>query len=152
MACKPFLWVICVTPIEMEKKEEIVEERKDDKGKSKWQCRNNRNSNTAPSLTCCKYSRPLPPLYHPWWGLPDANASHLISENITETWDFYFSNMTCGYTTYQMTTEKHRTHKCILPTDFGRTGLSKQCRPRSDTKECGVWSGSTLTATDPVVF
>ena len=29
---------------------------------------------------------------------------------------------------------------------FRQTGLDKQCRPRSDATERGVWSGSTLIA------
>ena len=33
---------------------------------------------------------------------------------------------------------------------FGQTGLSKQCRPRSDAAECGIWSGSILFATHSV--
>ena len=32
-----------------------------------------------------------------------------------------------------------------------QTGLSKQCRPRSDAKECGIWSGSILFTTHPTV-
>ena len=34
---------------------------------------------------------------------------------------------------------------------MGQTDLSKQCRPRSDAT-CGIWSGSTLFATFPVVL
>ena len=35
---------------------------------------------------------------------------------------------------------------------FGQTVLSKQCRPRSDAAERGVWSGSTLFATHPAIL
>ena len=35
---------------------------------------------------------------------------------------------------------------------FGQTGLSKQCRPRSDAAKRGVWSGSTLLATHPAIL
>ena len=35
---------------------------------------------------------------------------------------------------------------------FGQTGLSKQCRPRSDATERGVWSGSALFATHPAIL
>ena len=43
--------------------------------------------------------------------------------------------------------------KCpYLPYVFGKTGLSKQCRLRSDAGKCGVWSGSTLFATYPAIF
>ena len=35
---------------------------------------------------------------------------------------------------------------------FGQTGLSKQCRPRSDATERGVWSGSTLFAIHPAIM
>ena len=35
---------------------------------------------------------------------------------------------------------------------FGQTGLSKQCWPRSDAAERGVWSGSTLFATHPTIL
>ena len=35
---------------------------------------------------------------------------------------------------------------------FGQTGLSKQCRLRSDAAECGIWSGSTLFATDTAIL
>ena len=35
---------------------------------------------------------------------------------------------------------------------FGKTGLSKQCRPRSDSSERGVWSGSTPFATPPAIL
>ena len=35
---------------------------------------------------------------------------------------------------------------------LGHTGLSKQCTPRSDATERGVWSGSALFATHPVTF
>ena len=31
------------------------------------------------------------------------------------------------------------------------TGLSKQCRPRSDAAKRGVWSGSTLFATHAAI-
>ena len=34
----------------------------------------------------------------------------------------------------------------------GQTGLRKQCRPRSDAAERGVWSGSTLFATQPAIL
>ena len=40
----------------------------------------------------------------------------------------------------------------ILPYLFGQTGLSKQCRPRSDATECGIWSGSTLFDTHQVIL
>ena len=39
-----------------------------------------------------------------------------------------------------------------LPYVFGKTCLSKQCRPWSDAAECGVWSGSTLFATHPEIL
>ena len=35
---------------------------------------------------------------------------------------------------------------------FRQTGLSKQCSPRSDAAERGVWSGSTLIATHPAIL
>ena len=35
---------------------------------------------------------------------------------------------------------------------FGKTGLSKQCRSRSDATECGTWSGSTLFATHQTIL
>ena len=35
---------------------------------------------------------------------------------------------------------------------FGKTVLSKQCRPRSKATECGVSSGSTLFATHPAIL
>ena len=35
---------------------------------------------------------------------------------------------------------------------FGKTDVSKQCRPWSDAAECGVWSGSTLFATHPAIL
>ena len=35
---------------------------------------------------------------------------------------------------------------------FGQTGLSKQCKPRSDAAECGVWSGSTMFVTHPAIL
>ena len=34
---------------------------------------------------------------------------------------------------------------------FGQTGLNKQCRPRSNSAERGVWSGSTLFASHPAI-
>ena len=40
----------------------------------------------------------------------------------------------------------------IVLYEFGQTGLSKQCRPGSDTTEHGVWSGSTLFATHPAIL
>ena len=33
-----------------------------------------------------------------------------------------------------------------------QTGLSKQCRLRSDATKCAVWSGSTLFATHPTIL
>ena len=33
-----------------------------------------------------------------------------------------------------------------------QTGLSKQCRPRSDATEHGIWSGSTLFATPSKIY
>ena len=35
---------------------------------------------------------------------------------------------------------------------FGQTSLGKQCRPRSDAAERGVWSRSTLIATHPAIL
>ena len=35
---------------------------------------------------------------------------------------------------------------------FGKTSLSKQCRPRSDAVHRSVWSGSTLFATHPAIL
>ena len=35
---------------------------------------------------------------------------------------------------------------------MGQTGLSTQCRPRSDAAECSIWSGSTQFATNKAVF
>ena len=39
--------------------------------------------------------------------------------------------------------------KSYLSKVFRQTGLSKQCRPRWDAAECGIWSGSALFATHP---
>ena len=45
---------------------------------------------------------------------------------------------------------------CILNvhehTVLGKTGLSKQWKPRSNKTACGIWSGSTMFATHPSVF
>ena len=35
---------------------------------------------------------------------------------------------------------------------FRQTALSKQCRPRFDAAECGVWSGFTLLATNQAIL
>ena len=35
---------------------------------------------------------------------------------------------------------------------FGQTGMSKQRRPRSDATKRGVWSGSTMFATQPAIL
>ena len=40
----------------------------------------------------------------------------------------------------------------VFTLKIGQTGLSKQCRLRSDAAERGVWSGSTLFSTQPAVF
>ena len=39
-----------------------------------------------------------------------------------------------------------------LPEVLGQTYLSKQCKPRPDVAEHGIWSGSTLFATYPAVL
>ena len=39
-----------------------------------------------------------------------------------------------------------------LPYVLGLAGLCKQCRPRPDTTERGVWSGSTQFVTHPDFF
>ena len=37
-----------------------------------------------------------------------------------------------------------------IPYVFGRVDMSKQCRLKSDSAECSVWSGSTPFATPPL--
>ena len=43
-------------------------------------------------------------------------------------------------------------HITVLILRIWTDRLGKQCRPRSDAAECGVWSGSTLFATHPALL
>ena len=56
------------------------------------------------------------------------------------------------YASYHCLNLKFFIRTTDLPQVFRQKGLGKQCRPRSDAIECGIWSGSTPFATQLVVF
>ena len=76
---------------------------------------------------------------------------------VSPKWKYVILNLVLfGLLTLPLTLRKknylNTNTKSTFTQRFGREGMSKQCSPRLDAAECGIWSGPTLFATHQVVL
>ena len=110
------------------------------------------------SFACTKYH---PGLWSPFLhsvvsndsvnGMPWADCACAVwsgpslSDMPEDTFSHGAANMIDDYKRSETSNHSLIMHRTFL-SELGQTGLSKQCRSRSDAAERGVWSGSTLFA------